>query len=223
MSEQDPSQNFGTPYQALLDHCESAGLKFRSNDEDKCVFFSIGSQVATYDVTLFITENDALFQIYVGVPVSVGEENIRSLVTEFTARANHRLAIGYFDLNIDDGRLSYHVSHAMMGKPLEDEAIRLLLGTALGTVDRYFPALARVMFGGMTPSDAIYLSELDYHIAAEDLETEEKSPATPPAAKKPKKRRPHKGSQSKSSKDLPGLFDAPPKEEDGGSGTLPSA
>ncbi len=184
MSDQDSSSNFGTPYQRLLDHCESVGLNFRSDKDSKFLFFSIGSKVAIYDVTLFITENDELFQIYVRIPVAVGEENIRPLITEFVARANHRLSIGSFDLNIDDGVLNYHASHVIAGKPLEDDLIRLLLGTALGTVDRYFPALARVVFGGMTPTDAVYLSELDYHIAAEDQETGKKKSPAPPASKK---------------------------------------
>lgn len=225
MSNQDPASNFGTPYQRLLDHCESAGLKFRSDSDNKCLFFSMGSKVATYDVTLFITENDALFQVYVYIPVAVGEETLRPLITEFVARANHRLAIGHFDLNVDEGRLSYHASHAIADRPLEDEIIRLLLGSALGTVDRYFPALARVVFGGMTPADAVYLSELDYHIAAEEQEADKKAPEAPPVPKKsaapPKKRRSRKDPRPESPKHLPGLFDSPPGDDEKGGETPP--
>lgn len=70
----------------------------------------------------------------------------------------------------------------------------------------------------MTPTDAVYLSELDYHIAAEDQETGKKKSPAPPASKKrtatQKRRRPRKDSQSRSSKELPGLFDAPPKDDE---------
>jgi hypothetical protein len=67
----------------------------------------------------------------------------------------------------------------------------------MGTCDRYFPALMRVMFGGSTPADAVYLSEIDAHAA--ELESDENKPApdsgdTKPAAKKPRGRRKDKDS-----------------------------
>lgn len=225
MSNQDSSSNFGTPYQKLLDHCKSVGLHFQSDDDNKCLSFSIGSKVATYDVILFITENDALLQVYVYIPVAVGEEALRPLVTEFVARANYRLAIGCFNLNVDEGRLSFHTSHAIVNGLLDDGVISLLLGAAFGTADRYFPALARVIFGGMTPSDAVYLSELDYHIAAEEPKADkmasENSSAPKKSAAPQKKRRSRKNPQSESSKYLPGLFDTPSKDDEKGDKTPP--
>ena len=75
----------------------------------------------------------------------------------------------------------------------------------------------RVMFGGHTPADAVYLSELDVH--AEDVEAgEEKSPPAPtppkPGAKRPKA--PRMDLRSKTTKDLPGLFDEHTDQGGGG-------
>lgn len=224
MNNQDSFSNFETPYQSLLDHCEAAGLKFRSDHDNKSLSFSISGKVATYDVTLVITEEDTLLQIYVCIPVVAAEENLRPLITEFVARANHRLAIGHFNLNVDEGRLLYYVNHVVAGKPIADDIIHVLLGTALGTADRYFPALARVVFGGMTPADAVYLSELDYHITTEEQEADASAPATPkkPVAA-PKKKRSRKEPRSESPKPLPGLFDTPLENDDKAGEAPPSS
>jgi hypothetical protein len=50
MSDSDFSSEFGSPYQVMVDHCESAGLKFRQDPDAKAVFFSIRGQMAIYDV-----------------------------------------------------------------------------------------------------------------------------------------------------------------------------
>jgi hypothetical protein len=74
---------------------------------------------------------------------------------------------------------------------LEDEVIRRIIGSALSTADRYFPAYMRVLFGGDTPEDAVFLAELDLN--TQDTESEPASAETPtPRAPKASKRKPRK-------------------------------
>lgn len=213
MSEENSSSGFGSPYQVVVDHCESGGLKFRADEEHKTVFFSVRGDAAAYDIALLITHDDEVFQIYVTTPLGNSDANLRPLVAEFVARANHRLVIGHFDFDMDDGKLRYHVGHVIGEGMLDDETVGRLIGTALSTADRYYPALMRVIFGGHTPADAIYLAELDYH--AEDEEQAPAAPSRPakPRAAKPakapakKNRRPRKDPRLKTTQELPGLFD----------------
>ena len=213
MSEDNFPSGFASPYQVVLDHCNNGGLKFRADEEHKAVFFSVRCEAASYDVALLVTHDDEVFQIYVTLPLGNSDANLRPLVAEFVARANHRLVIGHFDLDMDDGRLRYHVGHAIGESVLDDETVGRLIGTALNTTDRYYPALMRVLFGGHTPADAVYLSELDYHAEEEDSESAAapaapSTPAAKPASAPSKKpRRPRKDPRLKTTQELPGLFD----------------
>lgn len=210
MSDESFSPEFGSPYQVLVDHCESAGLKFRAEPDVKGVFFSMRGEMAIYDVALLITHEDEVFQIYLTIPIATTDEKFRPLVAEFVTRANHRIVIGHFDYDIDEGRLRYHVGHPFGERGLDEDTVGRLFATAMGTADRYFPALMRTLVGGETPADAIYLAELDYHAEAVEQDVDEK-PETPPAAPKAppqrKARRPRRDPRLKGTKELPGLFD----------------
>jgi len=90
-----------------------------------------------------------------------------------------------------------------------------LFTTAMATTERYFPAFMRVMYGGHTPEDAVYLSELEVHSARLDEgapgspKTADEKSAPPPSRPSPKKRTrmPRKKNQTPKSGDQPGLFD----------------
>ncbi len=225
MTDENFSPEFGSPYQVLLDHCESAGLKFQAQPEVKGVLFSVRGEAAIYDLSLLITHDDEVLQICVTIPVAAKDAKIRPLVAEFTVRANHHLGIGNFDFDMDDGALRYHVGHAFGDKALDDTAVGRLVATALGTADRYFPALMRMMYGGHTPADAVYLAELDYHAAGVEATDQASKPSAPPSkasnpqAKK-KARRPRRDPWSKTTQELPGLFDGKTKEKGTGEGAL---
>jgi len=211
MSDNSFSPEFGSPYQVLLDHCESAEIKFRAEPDVKGVFFTMRGEMAIYDIALLITHEDEVFQIYITIPIATTDEKFRPLVAEFVTRANHRIVIGHFDYDIDEGKLRYHVGHPFGERGLDEDTVGRLFATAMGTADRYFPALMRTLVGGETPSDAIFLAELDYHAEAVEQEPDERPQTPPPVAPKspPKRkaRRPRRDPRLKGTKELPGLFD----------------
>lgn len=184
MSEHSFSSQFGSPYQALIDHCEEAEIKFRADEDLKGVFFSVRGEAAVYELALFITHNDEVFELYLNMPVHAESEKLRPLVAEFVLRANSSFGVGAFDLNMDDGRLTYHAAHAFGEQDLYDDAVGRLVATAMQTADRYFPALTLVMFGGHTPADAIFLAELDGNAdVAEESKPAASSTESPKTAK----------------------------------------
>jgi hypothetical protein len=196
-----------------LDYCESANIKFRAKPDVKGVFFSMRGEMAIYDVNLLVTHEDEVFQIYVTIPVATTEERLRPLVAEFVTRANHRIVVGHFDYDMDEGRLRYHIGHPFAEKGLGEGTVGRLFATAMGTVDRYFPALMLALVGGETPADAVYLAELDYHAAAAEEDEEPpqqhsgEAPQPPEPSLKKRNRRPRKDSRLKTTQELPGLFE----------------
>jgi hypothetical protein len=207
------SDSYSEAYQTLTRHFESNGLRFLADAESRFIQLFITGDYAVYNCRIQLTHDEELVQTRVHYPVVARDAKIRPFVAEALARANHGMAIGNFDIDMDSGEISYHLGQVIGGLGLNDEIIGGAFSTAISTADRYFPAVMRVMFAGHTPADAVYLSELDVHAEAVEVGEEKASPASNPPkrlAKRPKT--PRKDPGSKTTNDLPGLFDNPDGE-----------
>lgn len=224
MSDENYSADFGTPFAALVQHFESNDIKFSSDRSGKWVQFFMTGDCAVYNCRFQITHNDDVLQARILFPVTARDPKMQPLVLEMLVRANNGMALGSFDIEVDSGQISFHLGQVIPGGVLEDKLIGGLFLTCMATSDRYFPALMRVMFGGSTPADAVYLAELDVHSSA--VETDDGKPASAPnpvkpTAKKPRSRR--KSSRPKPAGELPGLFEKPSGGKKASDGTTPSA
>jgi hypothetical protein len=223
--------DFFTPFETLVEHFENNKIHCHVDTENKFIGFSMWGHSTNYKCGFRIDRNEDVLRIELELPVRGHDVKIRPLVLETIARANNGLAIGNFNIDMRDGEVTYHIGQAIRDTGLDDETIGCLFATAMDTVERYFPAIMRVMYGGHTPEDAIYLAELPVHSArlaaresAASGKAVEKSALPPPrpSAKKPV-RRPRKKNAEPQSGDQPGLFDPskgegtdrPPKENRG--------
>lgn len=192
--------NFSAPFDTLVGHFESNGVNFNSDEEHKVVFFTMCGDAAVYTCRFRITHDDDVLQIDLALPVLARQPKVREQVLELVARANRGLPIGRFDLDLSDGQVTFHIGHAFGSSGLQDEDVRRLFSTAMATVDRYFPALMRLIYGGHTAEDAVFLSELSAH-------SEKVSDTKTSASAKKTARRPRKNNAEPKSGDQPGLFD----------------
>ena len=218
MSDEIHTSDFGTPFATLVEHFESNDIKFTTDRANKSVQFFMTGDCAVYNCRFQITHNHDVLQAHILFPVAARDPKMRPLALETLVRANHGLALGAFDIEVDSGQISFHLGQVIPGGTLEDKLIGGLFLTCMGTSDRYFPALMRVMFGGSTPADAVYLSELDVHAATVESEQTKRAPAPnppKPAAKRPRSSR--KNPPHKLTKEHPGLFDKESDEKNGGS------
>jgi hypothetical protein len=208
MSESSPSYGSSQAFQTLVAHFEANDFRFLADPDSKSVQLFITGDAAVYNCRLQLTHDEELIQARVHYPVAARDPKIRPLVAEALARANNGMSIGNFDIDMDTGDISFHLSQVIRDRGLDDDVIGGIFSVGLTTADRYFPAVMRVMFAGHTPADAVYLSELDVHTAGLADEQVEHSPAPKspkPPAKEP--RLPRQDPRLKSTQDLPGLFD----------------
>lgn len=207
MSE-ETSPDFSAPYRALVDHCEQNELKFEAAPERKAVNFFLSGQCAIYSCTLDISPDDDLVRVRMVFPVVAKDSGTRAQVSETLTRANHGMALGSFDIDLDEGDISYHIGQIIIGS-LDDSTIGGIVATALAASDRYFPALMRVLFAGHTPGDAVYLSELDLHSESVQAPPADARPEPPrPAPKPPRaKRKRRRSRKDLGTRELPGLLD----------------
>lgn len=219
MSENYSPLGFNQPFETLVQHFESNGLKFLTNPDSKSVQLFITGDYAVYNCQIQLTHDDELIQVRIHYPVLARDPKIRPYVAEALARANHGMSIGNFDIDMDTGDINFHLGQVIRGHGLDDHMIGGVFSAAISTADRYFPAIMRVMFAGHTPTDAVYLSELDVHAEAVEVGEEKFSPSpNPPKRAEKRPKAPRKDPRSKTTKDLPGLFDERADQEDSGSG-----
>lgn len=93
--------------------------------------------------------------IYCISPVSV-PINHRPRIAEFITRANYHLILGNFELDMNDGDIRYKNAFIYDDyQELSDEMFLRYLFTSLHMLDRYLPGIMAVIYGGVTPMQAI--------------------------------------------------------------------
>ena len=108
-------------------------------------------QVACYAQ---IRDNLEQFLFYVMLPVKAPEGR-RPAVAEFITRANYGLRIGNFEMDFADGEIRYKSSLDFEGSTLTHALIKHAVYPAVQTADRYAPGLMKVIYGDLSPHEAI--------------------------------------------------------------------
>jgi len=111
----------------------------------------------THSTYVGVAQADETYRMaffYVAYPTLTPVES-RPAVAEFITRANYGQKMGNFEMDYSDGQVRYKTTHNVADGPFTEEMIGDLVGFALFTVERYHLALSKVMFGALTPEEAI--------------------------------------------------------------------
>lgn len=189
MSDHDTNENehnpiYGDPFDSLISHLKERDLRFTQDAEKRRVSLTMQSRSGClFNCRFRFDDTGDVFQIHIQNPVFVLEK-FRPIAAEFLTRANWGLVVGNFQMDMKDGEVVYHVSHVMDEGKLPDEIIGRLFGTAMGTLDRYWQGMMRILFAGETPADAIDLCELYRFEEGEPKASKETKTRVKPASKR---------------------------------------
>jgi hypothetical protein len=92
--------------------------------------------------------------VYSICPVNVPEDR-RLALAEFLTRANYGLFIGNFEMDWEDGEIRYKTSIDVEGDRLSSVLVGNLVYTSVLMMDRYLPGIMRVIYGNITPVEAV--------------------------------------------------------------------
>jgi hypothetical protein len=159
MSDSD----FSAPFRSLLDYLDGKDFNYSSYPEENRVTLTMSGKNANYRFTARISHEGEYLQITANYPFFVREEKLRPSTAELITRANYNMLLGKFEMDMKDGEVRFHVSHAIEGTTLSTEVVERHFMTAFFTIDRYFPALMQHLHAGYTPEDAVFHAELDTH------------------------------------------------------------
>ena len=108
-----------------------------------------------------VREEDQQVIVYAECPVTAPSER-RAEVMEFITRANFGLAIGNFELDLNDGEIRYRTSLDVKEDRLSPPLLRQLIWNNIGVTDKYLPGLREVIDAGTTAKEALARIESDH-------------------------------------------------------------
>jgi hypothetical protein len=94
------------------------------------------------------------FVFYSLCPVTVPEDK-RPAAAEFITRANYGMIVGNFEMDYGDGEIRYKTAIDVEGTELTLPLCRQVVVPNVMMMDRYLPGLMAVVFGDVTPAQAI--------------------------------------------------------------------
>lgn len=133
-----------------------------SYDEDRGAFkfeLTLKSKLKQISFHIFAGVND--FTIYAVSPIGADAENNAAMaaISEFVNRANYGMRLGNFEFDFRDGEIRYKVFATCDDGIPSYETLKRCLYCVIGTFKRYGDGILAVIFGGMSPADAIDMCE----------------------------------------------------------------
>lgn len=145
-------------FEKMVEHFTERELIFRAEAESLCVRLDFEGTVGLNRVVAWVDREAKIFQVSCEASVRV-PEGCRPSVTEAILRVNYGFTTGRFDMNFQNGELSFHVGHLLQDELLTDEVCEWLISGALNSMNRYLPAFMAVIYANELPEDAIRLAE----------------------------------------------------------------
>jgi hypothetical protein len=149
----------GLMIDALKGHLQQHGVAFEEvgGDPTYLAFGFVGAY-ARYRCFLVVHEPRGLVIFYSVYPVNVPEEK-RDAVARLITIANYGMQFGNFEMDWADGEVRFKTSlwledQALTGG-LTDGLIKPLMGVSFTAVDRYMPALVKVIHTDLDPREAV--------------------------------------------------------------------
>jgi len=101
-----------------------------------------------------INEEQQIFYFYSFFPVNIPVEK-RPIISELITRANYGMRVGNFELDYEDGEVRFKTSVDVENVELTTFLVSNHVYANVWTMDRYLPALFGVIYGNISPKDAV--------------------------------------------------------------------
>ncbi len=101
-----------------------------------------------------VREAQKQFIFYSVNPLETPEDKHLQMA-EFLTRANYGMMVGNFELDFADGEVRYKTSIEAEVTNLNSALIKTMVYTNVRMMDKYLPGLMSVIYGDLSPTDAI--------------------------------------------------------------------
>jgi hypothetical protein len=138
----------------VIEYFDNHGFKYCQVPGKSTLNLGITGRSGKWFLSAQVIEDRTCFALYSRFPIEI-TRNKFSDICEFIARANYGLLIGNFELCYEMGEVRYKTSIDFGETGLNKDLIHQLIRANLATMDRYFPGIMAVIFGNISPEEAI--------------------------------------------------------------------
>lgn len=134
-----------------IERClDDMGLNYHNDEDDNTFFFSVNRDSTYGPLRMFVIYYNEAYTVR-AVMGNHASASVRSRVGEFLHRANYGLKNGDFELDYNDGEVSYKVHASLPGMAPSEESIKRNIATPVAMFDRYGEGIMKVMFSKEKP------------------------------------------------------------------------
>lgn len=135
-------------------HLAERGWRYSQDAGQPALFYQTSGGRASYPGLAAADESAQLVWLYTQFPVRVPEHR-RAAAVELLTRANHGLPVGNFEFDYQDGEVRFKAVADTGDGCFSAAAAGRLLRHSLEACDRYHDALMQVIYGGLSPAEAV--------------------------------------------------------------------
>ena len=169
--------------EAIRDYYDSQNWQYDYDPIANVIRMRINSCcVDSYQVVTFIRD-DERFTTLTAFPIKIPKGK-REQAAEFIARANYGMILGCFEMNPEDGQLQFKDTCLCGETQLDPKIIERHIDVGFRMCDLYGPALLEMLYGGLSPREAVEKAEKDILPRRQPAEQEDppkQEPAAPQA------------------------------------------
>ena len=138
----------------VLSFLDNREVTYTTNEEQNFISFTTRTKNATLNCFGQLNEKAQIFTFYSAIGAII-PENKRVLVAELITRINSGLIIGNFDLDFDDGEVSYKTSIDFDGVELAEPLIRNLIDANVTIADNFFYTIVEGITSDLLPEQLL--------------------------------------------------------------------
>lgn len=141
-------------FQTIVQFFEEDGWSFARLEEQPILQMGFQGENGSWLCTAEARQEYEQFVFYSVCPVQAPEEK-RLILAEFLTAVNYGLVIGNFEMDLDDGEVRYKTSLDVGGDELSEALVKNAVYMNILMMDRYLPGILAVLYGGVSPAEAI--------------------------------------------------------------------
>jgi len=154
MISEKGATEMGAIFEAMVKFFEDDDWKFSRVEDRPILRMGFRGESGTWTCFAKAREEQEQMIFHSICPVNAPEDK-RQAVAEFLTRANYGLVVGNFEMDFDDGEIAYKTSIDVEGDALSSALAKQIVYTNVLMMDKYLPGIMGVIYGKMTPAEAV--------------------------------------------------------------------
>ena len=147
-----------TVYERIVEHLEQEIGEFYVSDDETAMRFECMSEILEETLECSIFTDEDSFVVVVKLPFAC-ERKALDEMAKYLAQVNCGMWMGNFDLDYDDGELTFRCFMTAMDQLPSDETIGTAIVSAVKAIELNYDDMHEIAAGGATAREIIYANE----------------------------------------------------------------